>query len=376
MQSVSFGELFLDGKQKKKLNSVAKTKGSLDDILDSVRVLFPTMIVSIPDLGNSNLEDWEGDNNLKVAYLPEGLAKDIDFMPAFDKDGNMTKLDAVNPPDELVIVVSNDHTLYTVSNDDLKTALNNCYQEVRPVFQDESYSYFDGQAIDDCSGIGAGSGGGSGGSSGGNNGSDSGSDFNSDDTFNDPSECPPTVYRWRKNGEEYIKSFRYNTIGEFRDVHGWSGKTKRHRLNLIRTVWGESEANVISRTFRPTRGDLRYLNAFGPNGVRWYEFTLPLKFGTWHYRKHGDTWLFDWTVIGSGDVTERTVGISSGFKAKLLGFLEVNRTLTLQKKVTSTDSDRFLGNKEIDFCHETQESVDGRVYTIGALRFHYFQENN
>ena len=78
--------------------------GNLEDLMDEIKKVFPNLQVSVP----VHCDEWDPDNYIPmVAFLPCDYDEDtIEYIEAFDIDGNTHILSAVEEPEYPVIVVS------------------------------------------------------------------------------------------------------------------------------------------------------------------------------------------------------------------------------------------------------------------------------
>lgn len=79
-------------------------EGNLEDLMDEIKKVFPNLQVSVP----VHCDEWDPDNYIPmVAFLPCDYDEDtIEYIEAFDIDGNTHILSAVEEPEYPVIVVS------------------------------------------------------------------------------------------------------------------------------------------------------------------------------------------------------------------------------------------------------------------------------
>jgi hypothetical protein len=144
---------------------------SLPDLLDSLETLYPLLDISVPQLNNADLENWDIEQHTPwVAYRPIGLTDGKDeIIPAWDANGDYHELSSLDEPEHLVIVLKHNERVKVISHDsdyDSNLELYKMEGIDLPYFSDSKYDYFipsvfsDIVYCDDCFGGGGGSTGG------------------------------------------------------------------------------------------------------------------------------------------------------------------------------------------------------------------------
>lgn len=350
--NLTFGELIENVGTDGKING--RTGSSGTGLLDSLKALYPTLHIELPDLDSFQATNWDGKDPLKVAYAPDEFAFNLDYIEAYDIEGKQYLLDPINDPDEPVIVVGHNRRTYAIELSELgkisteNNRLESCYISNDPYYQDDMYAYYDMIMIDDCQ-YGGGFDDGSGSVGTGD-----------DDTYNDPEDCISKSRRWTYNGKEQLVRFKYKDIDKFRYYHGWSGTPYKHVVTIIIGDIDSEHFSKTTRAYHPSRGDLRTLKTFSSNETKWYYVNEDLI--VWDYKVSGDKWKYYWELEKSGDKITREVSASSKFSAKFLDFLSVDRTLGGSVKVESTDENAILQDSFVEYCDNT---LTGTIYSLG-----------
>jgi hypothetical protein len=145
-QSMSFSEILFD----EEMNSTKRTKESFQSFLDSLQQMYPLLQISIPEQFDNNAENWDINKHVPlVAVVPSDIKElNLPTLPAFDAQGNIHQIDAHTPPEELVIVISDNERLIAKSkveySQNKRTAL--IYEtpciELEPVYSTVEYDYY------------------------------------------------------------------------------------------------------------------------------------------------------------------------------------------------------------------------------------------
>jgi hypothetical protein len=328
---------------------------SADLFLDSLNKFYPTLHIAIPDIKENLGQDWDGSNELDVAYMPDKFAYEIESLEVFSSDGEEYSMSPYSEPDENLIVVGPNYKIVAISNEEIEALTNGrsaspriCPIMLEAAYKDSEYSYYAAQPYYDCIYGDPFPGGGGGG------------DDDDDDGYVDPDLCALTADRWTNNRKEHMTGFRYRSISKFRYYHGTIGDIKRHMLYVLYSDIDDLGPTAVIKTYTPSRGDLRDFNLFKPSTTRWYSTNTEIQ--TWDYKDHGDTYTYYWYIEGTGNTTERSLSHSTKISAEIVDGLGVDQTRSGSVKVTSKDDDQLLGNAKVEFC---DDSNDGTKYNTG-----------
>lgn len=91
---------------------------SIDALIDQIQSEYPLLQISVPELDVMSAEDWDIENHTPIVAI---LDHDYDdqttaTVTAYDADGNAFQLNALNQPDQLVIVVGPSERVVAISN--------------------------------------------------------------------------------------------------------------------------------------------------------------------------------------------------------------------------------------------------------------------
>lgn len=309
-------------------------------LLDSLKLLYPTLHIAIPDFETISASSWDGVSPLRVAYMPDKFAFEIDYIEIFDQEGNVGKFNHMEESEELIIVIGPNYKViprsHSESNTHERTNIDgDCFDEVQPFYSDDMYSYYDARLVDDCN----------------NNGGPSYPLPPPPLPGNDPNqECEETMPRWTSNRKEMLVSFRYEDINKFREYHGSLGDTKPHVAVFAYGNYSNQQFASETLKFHPSRSDLRNYSIFGSTTK---DYVINHVLIRWDYKVMGDRWKTNWEVEGSGATTTVKLGSSTSFKAQLMEELETNRTISGEYTYSSKDNSRGLGERLIEYCNQS-----------------------
>lgn len=347
--STTFGQLITGSEG----NSPTNLRAG-DTFLDSLKKFYPTLHISIPDINENLGKDWDSEEILDVAYMPDKFAFEIESMEVFTPEGEEYSMSPYAEPDRNLLVVGPNYKIVAVSNKEIASLSSNrskspriCPLVLEPAYKDEQFTYYEAKPYYDCiyeDPIGG----------GGGYGDDD------DDGYVDPDLCVLTANRWTDVRKEHMSGFKYRSIDKFRYYHGTVGDIKRHMLYVLYASIDEVGPTAVIKTYTPNRGDLRKFNLFAPSRTKWYETNTEIQ--TWDYEDHGDTYTYYWIIDGTGATTERTLTHSTKISAEIVDGLGIDQTNSGSVKVTTKDDDVVLGNAKVEFCDDSEA---GTRYNTG-----------
>ena len=169
MESIRFGDVLIGNKGNSRI-------ANNNTLLDSIEAEYPLLQVSIPALEEESAEDWDTSSQEILVAVVNADQDDqtIDFITAYDSQGNEYQLDAHVDPDQIVAVIGMSERVVALekgtllNGNNLRVSISDCLSP-EPFLVDDVFDYFltdDVNAFKQCQDGGGGSDGTGGGGSG------------------------------------------------------------------------------------------------------------------------------------------------------------------------------------------------------------------
>ncbi|MDR0604682.1 MAG: DUF3103 domain-containing protein [Bacteroidales bacterium] len=140
-QTKSLSSTFKE-KLREKSQVITKSSGNamdFDELIASIKIKYPLLQVAVPDVYENSTAVWNtGDYKPLVAFLPENFDDTAQYITAFDIDGKEYELDAQNPPENPVIVVSENERVVAIPKSKAVSP-----SKCQALFETVSYLYID-----------------------------------------------------------------------------------------------------------------------------------------------------------------------------------------------------------------------------------------
>lgn len=130
-------------------------------LIDSLILLYPLLQVSVVVPEGDLLENWDTNLTPIVAFVP--LADSLEFIPAYDSDGNYLELSTEAEPDQIVIVISGNERLIEVTSAEANRIDCSDFHDLIPYYasnlfslylKEEYYSILNNCTFNDISNVG------------------------------------------------------------------------------------------------------------------------------------------------------------------------------------------------------------------------------
>lgn len=335
---------------KTKISENERTTRDIDQLIDRIKLEYPTMQVSVPELEGTSAEDWDIENHTPlVAVLESGFGdKDTGQIIAYNLEGNEVLLSVTEEPEQLVIVVGPSERIVAVDKGEGDS--NARCDAIQPIDSDDDFDYYlydDYRILDDCGSGGGGTGGGAtGGGSGGG-----------------AVECD----RDRKNSTDKLGKAKFKDIGTLKQVEPWAWGAPEVRLYIVRTNYNNN--NPVSVTFPYPLGkeDWTKTNWRGKRSVIWKD--LKTETFIWDKELHAD---MSWFLFVEEDdpLFEGSADVSINGGVQFLGKNVITTNFTVSTSVSIGGQDDVIYLREVFYCDNTDG--DGQLYA-GTMRFYVKQ---
>jgi hypothetical protein len=349
--SLSFGDIIAGTNS----NSASRTTSSL--LLDSLSTYYPLLQVAIPNLTNSNVENWQTESETPlVAFVPSDY-ETSHIIPAYDLDGNYYELDATKEPDQLTIVISENERLMVFKKESNVTngrsaqdypVIDQCPIMQEAYFDDDLNRYYLRSSvyneINKCiiarlPSFPPRSPGGPGGGTGGST---------------------ITCDRDRKSGKDRLHRMIFNTMKNYRDVNEWFDGGQDIEVTIF---FGQVNGAIVKVTKAFSGRDKNFKNC----GIfkcypEWFGLGNA-EVVTWDKDIYGSAMLYSWVEKDGGS----TVELNSSFSATFENDDGSKTTQTFSVKNTIQSQDDFMGESVVEYCDNTDG--DGYTYNTGKIKF-------
>lgn len=319
-------------------NSYSKAKSAKNTLLDSIESLFPLLQVAVTELEEGTVDSWDIDNHVPlVAYVPFGRKDDI--IPAFDSEGNLIELSATEPPDELVIVISENERLIGIKKGNFKS-ITPCINELAVEYSTPESNYYLKEdyydARNKCIFDDGGSTGGSGGGA-------------------------VTCDRDRKTQKDNLYRMKFNSMADYRNAKdGWFNNDLEIELHIFLGRKDKTFSELIKyKTGK--QNEFKDCGVFSGCETVWFNFNTEIV--TWDKSLYGDAMLYAWYEDDGGGTTEMSVSFSTKFEDVSVG---------ITGKYTIPKENDKLGQSIVEYCDNTDGN--GYTYDTGSIKFQVRQK--
>lgn len=334
VKTTSFAEvLFGDDKSSTVRNG---EQGSLQKYLSDLQQAHPLLQIAIPDLPGASAETWDVSKHTPlVVYLSsEYDEKTTKFVKAYDSNGNVHMVDAVNPPNELLVVISQNERLMAIDKDEFdkkfsrinaRCPIERYYEAENNVYvlKEDYYNSECGGGYPPVVGNPPPSGGGS-------------------------SSCD------REGNSKYdnIRRIKFTSMDYFRAAESYVMGAPELFLTVFTGSTNTNLAQLTKWIPKVDRSKWKDCGVFTCD-PEWHDLTLEVLY--WDKDEFGDTMKYQWFEHDSGDPVEFSSSITTKF--------DDGTTNTNQIKTTITQKDTNLGESFVRHCESASKDYStGKIY--------------
>ena len=333
-------------------NPVARI-GSNNEFLDSLAKYFPLVQIAIPALLNKNANNWDTNETIPlVAFVPSEIKNNI--IPAFDTKGNYHELSALDEPENLVVVISENERIMALEKHFGSAygrsveypMVDGCPLTQDPYYENEQYFYyFRSDAyneLNQCTGgerIGGGSGNGQG---------------------------NIVCDRDRKSGKDRLYRMIFNSMSDFKDVNEWFDGGQDIEVTIF---FGQANGAIskITKAFSGRDRDFKKCGLFKCE-PEWFDLG-DVEVVTWDKDIYGNAMLYSWVEKDGGNV----ITVNNSFSSTYENDDGTKSTYSFSVKNTIQDKDDRLYESIVEYCDNTDDY--GYTYNTGKIRFQVRQFN-
>jgi len=312
----------------------ARTIGVQDSFpvfIEYLLTKYPLLQISIPEVFENSTENWDAsDQEVLVAYLPEDYdeGKTL-FIQAFDKEGKLHMIDAVNEPDFPVIVVGLNERLEVSS-----TSTQN--SRTKSYFSNEHYNYYLTNNTESIK-------------------------SKKESLIN--SRANATYDRDSDGGKEVLYQGRINNKGAWRQIEGWPAG--RPEFKVVIGYVDKSSGSAVAQTTTKILDKSGWVkrNLFSSKVTT---KTINIPIFTWYKDRYALDMKYIWLELDSGgdNTTEYSYTLVTEF--------DDGTKSTEQIKTSFDDNDDEAGDQVVQY--EDPTSGGGSSYNTGILTFSIIQE--
>ncbi len=321
----------------------ANARSSADDFLDSLQQYYPLLQIAVPELANASAETWDEENDLPLIAVIPRSTQGLEYILAYDSEGNEHQLPINEEPTEPIIVISENERLIGVPKEKNGRVDGLCPLSIDPYYSTPTKNYYflndyyEAQNLCSLGGGSSGGGGPGGGSAGGGT---------------------ATCDRDIKNTKDELVKMKVNDYNDFKRINDWFDGGQEFIATII---MAKANGSVIQlqKAVTGKDGDFRDCSWFNCQTI-WRNSGVEIV--TWDKSIYGDTMVYDWIERDTGNSIEVSVDIST----KING-----TTVTATAKRTITDEDDILKSSAVEYCDAA--NGDGYLYNTGYVSFYVRQ---
>jgi hypothetical protein len=308
----------------------ARTTTSL---IDSLTEYYPLLQVAVIVPEEDSLENWNTTESLLVAYVP--LTDSIEFIPAYDSEGNYIELSANVQPNETVIVISQNERLIGLTTTETSGIECSDFHDLSPYFQTGYYSFYLKEeyyaALNVCAFADA-----------------------TSDTDNSSGRIAAICDRDSKSTKDNLHQMKFNSTSVYKDAKdGWFNNDMEIRVDIL---FGKQNGSItkLTKYFNKSQSTMKKLSWTGLNA----------EVVTWDKSVYGDAMLYSW-LEDDGDGSTTT---TSSWNSKY----DDNNTVTLTATYSIPKKNYNLAESIVEYCDNTDG--DGYTYNTGRMQFRVNQK--
>lgn len=298
-----------------------------NSFLDSLIIKYPLLQISIPEIFNSSVENWDALNKeLLVSFLPKDYnEKTTEYLIAFDSKGKLYKISAREEPKEPVIIVSLNERLNYASSD-LKAAGKQVY------FKNKHYTYYfpSGDQIPVAAA----------------------------NLSQLKSGTIATYDRDFKSGSDILFQGRFVSKDAYRQVEGWPAGRPEFTVIIayVDKSSGSPNAGFLSKVLDESGWVRRYVFY---SDLRTKELNVPIL--RWYRDRYGLDMKYHWIERDSGG--DKQIDFTTTVTTKY----DDNTSSTQTIKCSFDNNDDDAGEAIVQY--EDNTDGDGTEYNTGIMRF-------
>jgi hypothetical protein len=346
-QTKSISSTFKDRLREKSqvLTKSSENEVDFDKLIEAIKTKYPLLQIAVPDIYEASTLNWNtGEYKPLIAFLPEDFNETTTkYITAFDIEGKEYELDTQNPPENPVIVISENERLVAIPKSKAIQPTFGC----QLLYATADYDYISSACYRNINEYINNSGNSNGGKTYTIDTRSPQRDYNND---------PPQLMR-----DDVITKAKFISMDALKTVESWANGAPE--VELVVTYTFKQNNAYTTQTIRKIFSDSGWTKG-GLFGIGRSTDTKTLNVPILYWDKDDFGILMKYTFIENdgGSSIEYTISYTNTYK-------EGNNTLTTQSsiKIPIQKYDDIIGDAVINY--NDQAIDEGKKYSTGLLDF-------